>query len=474
MSEILQRLGTILGEKGLIADPAEMAPFVTDFRGRWKGEAVAVALPASTQQAAETIRLAAAHDLPIYPLGGNTGLCYGAVPAGGSGRKAGIVVGLARMNALRSVDRAANVMTVDAGMTLSAVHEIAAGEGRQFPLYLGSEGTAQIGGLISTNAGGTGVVRYGPMRDLVCGIEAVLPDGRILRDLNALKKNNTGYDLKQLFIGGEGTLGLVTGAALRMRPAIHARAHAWVSVTGPEAAVDLLSRLQDRCGETIEAFEMLNRAEVDCVLAHIPRVRTPFATTPDWSVMIELADADPAAELLPALEEVLGAAIEAGLADDAMIAQNEAQARDIWHVRHSVTEAHKIHGIGVVHDTAVPVSKVPAFIAAADAMTEELFPEAGRLVVAHLGDGNVHYIVMFTHAYWQALADKEAKALEVEMAVHDIADRFGGTISAEHGIGRKLTSELERLGDPVKIALMRDIKTVLDPKNIMNPGALIP
>ncbi|PST22541.1 FAD-binding oxidoreductase [Mesorhizobium plurifarium] len=449
-----------------------MVPFVTDFRGRWAGEAVAVALPADTGQAAEVMRLAFEHELPIYPLGGNTGLCYGAVPVA-PGRRAGIVLGLGRMTGLRGVDCAANVLTVDAGMTLAAVHAVAAREDRQFPLHLGSEGTAQIGGLISTNAGGTGVLRYGTMRDLVCGIEAVLPDGRILRDLDALKKNNSGYDLKQLFIGAEGTLGLVTGAALRMRQQVRSRAHAWVSVTDPVAAVELLSRLQDRCGETIEAFEMLNRAEVDCVLAHIPRARSPFDVTPEWSVMIELGDTDPATDLMPALEEVLGAAMEAGLAHDAMIAQNEAQAKDIWHVRHSVTEAHKIEGVGIVHDTAVPISKVPNFIAAADAMTAERFPEAGRLIVAHLGDGNVHYIVMFPHDDWRALADKEAKALDVEMAVHDIASRFGGTISAEHGIGRKLTSELERLGDPVKIAVMRDIKRVLDPKNIMNPGALI-
>ena len=473
MSAFLEGLGAVLGERGLITRPEDIAPHVTDFRGRMTGAAQAVALPASTEEAAAVMRLAFRHDVPVFPLGGNTGLCFGAVPVQADGRPTGIIVGLARMNRMRALDRAANVLTVDAGMTLSAVHEIAAEAGRQFPLHLGSEGTAQIGGLISTNAGGTGVVRYGAMCSLVCGIEAVLADGRVLADLDALKKNNTGYELRQLFIGAEGTLGLVTGAALRLHPPVAARAHAWVVVANPAAAVDLLSRLQDRCGDAIEAFEMLNAAEVDCVRDNVPRVRSAFEETPDWSVMIELGHADPDAPLAAAFEEVLTDAIATGLASDAVIAQNETQAAYIWRFRHSITEAHKIAGIGIVHDTAVRNSSVPEFIAAADVVAAERFPEARVLIVSHLGDGNVHYTVMFPHAWWKALPDQEAKALEVEGAIHDVAVRFGGTISAEHGIGRKLTSELERLGDPVRLALMRDIKRALDPKNLMNPGALL-
>lgn len=472
MSTLVDRLRTVLGERGLIADQRAMAPFVTDFRGRMTGAAEAVALPASTDEAAAVVDIAREHDAVIFPIGGNTGLCYGAVPTAPGGRPA-IVVGMGKMTSLRAVDRAANVLTVDAGMTLARVHELAAAEGRQFPLHLGSEGTAQIGGLISTNAGGTGVLRYGPMRDLVCGIEAVLPDGSIYRDLDALRKNNTGYDLKHLLIGAEGTLGLVTGAALRLRQPNRTFAHGWISVTGPESAVELLSRLQGRCGDAIEAFEMLNRAEVDCVLRHIPRTRLPFNATPAWSVMIELAHTDPEADLVSALEEVMAAALEADLADDAFVAQSEAQAKEIWHIRHSVTEAHKIEGVGIVHDTAVRNSAVAGFIEAADEMSARFFPEARVLVVSHLGDGNVHYILMFPHDYWRALPDREAKALEVEMAVHNIAVRFGGTISAEHGIGRKLTSELRRLGDPVKLSVMRQIKRALDPRDIMNPGALL-
>jgi FAD/FMN-containing dehydrogenase len=263
MSAFLGRLGAVLGARGLLTDPSEMAPHVTDFRGRMTGQAQAVALPATTEEASAVMRLASECEVPVFPLGGNTGLCFGAVPVSTGNRPAGLVVGLSRMNRMRGLDRAANVLTVDAGMTLAAVHDLAAGAGRQFPLHLGSEGTAQIGGLISTNAGGTGVVRYGAMRSLVCGLEAVLPDGRVLRDLDALRKNNTGYELRQLFIGAEGTLGLVTGAALRLHPPVAARAHAWVSVAGPAAAVELLSRLQDRCGDAIEASHPVHAREAD-------------------------------------------------------------------------------------------------------------------------------------------------------------------------------------------------------------------
>lgn len=474
MSAFLDGLQALLGDRGVLTEAPDMAPYLTDFRGRMTGSAQAVVLPTSTEQAAAVIRLAFDQGVPVFPLGGNTGLCFGAVPVSRDNRPPGIVVGLSRMNRQRSLDRAANVVTVDAGMTLAAVHEIATGAGRQFPLHLGSEGTAQIGGLISTNAGGTGVLRYGTMRSLVAGVEAVLPDGRVLRDLDALKKNNTGYELRQLFIGAEGTLGLITGAALRLHPPVAARAHAWVAVRSPAAAVELLSRFQDRCGDAIEAFEMLSAAEVDCVRTHVPRVRSPFAESPAWSVMIELGHADPDAALATALEETLGAAIEAGLVEDAIIAQNESQAGDIWRFRHSISEAHKIDGIGIVHDIAVRNSVVPDFIAAADVVTTERFPQARVLIVSHLGDGNVHYTVMFPHSYWKALPNPEAKALEVEMAIHDVATRFGGAISAEHGIGRKLTTELDRLGDPVRLSLMRDIKRALDPKNLMNPGVLFP
>ena len=438
------------------------------------GQAQAVVSPASVDEVAAVMRIAFEAAVPVFPLGGNTGLCYGAVPIGDSDKPAGLVIGLGRMAAVREVDAAANVLTVDAGVTLGAVHEAVSAARRQFPLHLGSEGTAQIGGLISTNAGGTGVLRYGPMRDLVAGLEVVLSDGRILRDLGGLRKNNTGYDLKHLFVGAEGTLGLVTGAALRLFPAIAVRAHAWVQVRDPAAALDLLTLLQERCGDAIEAFELLNAAEVDCVLRHIAQTRSPFAATPPWSVMIELGHADMSRDLTSTLEDALAAAMERHLVEDAFVAQSETQARDIWRVRHSVTEAHKLDGFGVVHDTAVRVSAVPAFLEAADAMCAARFPQARILVVAHLGDGNVHYILMFRRDDWERIADPETKILEIEGAVHDIAHALGGTISAEHGIGRKLTSELARLGDPVRLAVMAQVKAALDPKGLMNPGVLIP
>ncbi|SME97456.1 FAD/FMN-containing dehydrogenase [Tistlia consotensis] len=468
--QTIERLRGRLGDRGLLTEPAAMAPFLTDWRGREEGRALCVALPASTEEVAAVVAIAAAAGLPLFPQGGNTGLCYGAVPRGGAGP--GIVVALQRMNRIREIDRAANVMTVDAGVVLDAAHAAAAEVGRQVPLYLGSQGSAQIGGLISTNAGGTGVIRYGPMRELVCGLEVVLADGRVLCDLEALKKNNTGYDLKQLFIGAEGTLGIVTGAALRLHPAMAADAHAWVALATPADALSLLSRLQDRFDTAILACELLSRSEVDLVLAEVERTRCPFAETPPWTLMIELGSADPEAPLGERLQDLLATALEDGLALDAMVAASRSQAEDIWRVRHSVSEANRA-GFGLTHDVAVRVSKVPAFIAAADRLLAERFPDAVPVVVAHLGDGNVHYIAMFQHAYWRGLNDPKATVAEVQTRLHDLAAGFGGSISAEHGIGRKLTGELARLGDPLRYELMAGLKRLLDPDDRLNPGVLL-
>lgn len=478
MTDLCNALGAVLGSKGLITDSAEFAPHVTDFRGHRTGVAQAIAFPRSSSEAAEVLRIAQTHGVPVYPLGGNTGLCYGAVPELSTERIPGIVVGLSRMTKLRNVDRAASLMSVDAGMTLAEVHAHAEAAGRKFPLRLGSEGTAQIGGLIATNAGGTGVLRYGPMRDQIGGLEVVLPGGRVLRDMDALRKNNTGYDLKHLFIGSEGTLGLITGAVLRLQPAIRNSTHAWAAVTDPAAALELLSRLQDRCGNIIEAFELLNAAEVNCVLDRISDTRCPFPETPGWSVMIELGSTESAPEagqaLQAMLEEVLATAMEDALVPDATIAQNAAQANSIWHIRHSITEAHKAAGVGLVHDTAVRNSAVPEFVDSAATMVARKFPQARVLVVAHLGDGNVHFTVMFPHEVWRELHEPDQMTRDVEHAVHDIVTGLGGTISAEHGIGRKLTGELARLGDPVRLEMMRLIKSAFDPENKMNPGALLP
>lgn len=470
---MLDRLRAIVGEKGLISDPGEMAPWLTDWRQRRRGEALCVVSPATTAEVAAVVALCAAEGQPVFPVGGNTGLCFGAVPESGRPGKVGIVLSLRRMNRIRAVDQATGIATVEAGVVLGDLHEAAAKAGRQFPLHLGSEGSAQIGGLISTNAGGTGVVRYGPMRDLVAGLEVVLADGRVLTDLAGLRKDNTGYMLRHLFIGAEGTLGIITGAALRLHPQTPNTAHAWVSVADPAVAVALLTALQSRAGSYIQAFELVSASQFELVRRHEERVRFPFPEIPAWSVLIELGSEDATTALNAILEEVLGAFLEAGGVEDAVVAASEQQAADFWHVRHSVSEANKKEGIGIVHDVAVRTSDAAAFIAAADKVSAERFPQAVTQVVCHLGDGNVHYILMFQREFWDSLDDADAFALEVERAIHDAAAVFGGTFSAEHGVGRKLTEELERLADPLRYELMGRVKALFDPQNLMNPGVLL-
>lgn len=470
---MLERLRTIVGDKGLLSDPADMAPWLSDWRGRRTGQAIAVVSPANIAEAAAVVALCAKHEQPIFPVGGNTGLCFGAVPESDRPDKRGIVISMRRMNKIRAIDRATGLATVDAGVVLSELHNAATDINRQFPLYLGSEGSAQIGGLISTNAGGTGVLRYGPMRDLVAGLEVILADGRVLSDLVGLRKDNTGYMLRHLFIGAEGTLGLITGATLKLYPRMSNAAHAWVSVPDSAAAVTLLAAFQDRAGSYIQAFELVSASQFEFVKRHIDRVRFPFSDIPLWSVLIELGSEDSSTALNDILEKTLGEFLEKGTVLDAAIAASEQQAADFWHVRHSVSEANKKEGIGIVHDVAVRTSDVAAFIADADKVAATHYPQAVTAVVCHLGDGNVHYILMFQREFWNALEDPDAFALEVEQAVHDVAAKYSGTFSAEHGVGRKLTEELQRLADPLRYELMGRVKQMLDPKGLMNPGVLL-
>lgn len=469
---MIDELRRIVGDKGLITDPADMSPWLTDWRQRRRGEALAVVEPASTLEVSAVVSLCARNGQPVFPVGGNTGLCFGAVPESTDSSKPGIVLSLRRMNNIRSIDRATGVAIVDAGVVLANLHGAAADAGRQFPLHLGSEGSAMVGGLISTNAGGTGVVRYGPMRDLVAGIEVVLADGRILSDLAALRKDNTGYMLRQMFVGAEGTLGIITGAALRLHPQTANTAHAWVAATTPDAAIALLAALQDRAGSYVHAVELVSKSQFEVVRRYAERARFPFADIPEWSVLIELGSEDSSTALSSILEEVLGEALEEGAVVDAAVATSEQQAAEFWHVRHSVSETNRHHGIGLSHDISVRSSDVGRLIAQADAIVAKHYPQAEPQVVCHLGDGNVHYVVMFPKEYWNSLPDAGAFALGLQKRVHDVAVSLGGTFSAEHGVGRKLTMELERLGDPLRYELMKKIKALFDPQNIMNPGVL--
>lgn len=468
-SGLIANLKDIVGSKGLITDPFDMAPFFEDWRGQKKGVADCVVLPATATEVSDVIRLAIDLGLAVYPQGGNTGLCYGAVPAEANGS---IVLSLGRMRNIRSVDRAAGCIVVDGGVVLEAVHDAAMDIGKSFPMHLGSEGTAQIGGLVATNAGGTNALRYGTMRDLVFGLEVVLPDGNILSDLEPLRKNNIGYDLKHLHIGGEGTLGIITGASLKLHPALRSDAHAWLSFDEPVNAVELLEQLQDQFDTSLVAFELLSKSQVELVLRHVPRTRQPFDTVPAWSVLIELGAPNLGRNLKSELEEFLGEHFETVSLRDAVVAQNESQAEDFWHVRHSVSEANKAMGRGHTHDIAVRVSQVPQFLKSAERLLAEKFPRSYPVVTCHLGDGNIHYIAMYSNEDWDRVADKSGLIADLQEQIHDIANGLGGTFSAEHGIGRKLTGELERLSDAGRLSVMRTLKSALDPFNLMNPGVL--
>ena len=466
----VQELQAIVGARNVLTGAEDLAPFLGDWRGYQSGRAAAVVLPGSTDEVAQVMRLAARHGRSVVPQGGNTGLCQGAVPSD-DGR--GIVLGLRRMATIRDIDKPSGIMVAEAGTILSTAHAAAEAVGRRIPLHLGSEGSAQLGGLVSTNAGGTGALRYGPMRELVCGIEVVLPDGRVFSDLRALRKDNTGYDLRNLFVGAEGTLGIVTAVALRMQPVLRSAGHAWIALPDLAAAVPLLTALQDRFDTSVQAAELLSGNEVDLVLRHIPRSRQPFDVRPDWSLLVELGSTDATADLRAALEDWLGERFEDGTVADAFVPQSEAQAADIWHVRHSVSEANKLHGHSLSHDVAVRPALVPQMIERCAAAVRAVHPAANILIVSHIGDGNVHFIVHFAHDEWAAIADPAGTTTQVMALVHDQVATLGGTFSAEHGIGRKLVAELHHRTDPVRLDLMRALRDLLDPGHRMNPGAVL-
>jgi FAD/FMN-containing dehydrogenase len=449
----------------------DAAAYMTDWRGRHEGQAMAVAVPASAEEAARIVGFCRERKIAIYPQGGNTGLCAGGVPPAGTQRC--IVLSAGRLRQVREIDPVGDVAVVESGVVLSALHEAALAKGRVFPLHLGAVGSAQIGGLISTNAGGTGALRYGVMRDLVMGLEAVLPDGRIVRRLGGLRKDNRGYDWKHLLIGGEGSLGFVTAAALKLFPALRDAAHAACIVEDPAAAVDLYLRLRERFDTAIQAFELISGGEAALALRHVRGLRTPFDPLPKWMVMVELGGADPDGGLSERLTAFLEEALTRELIFDAVVPADIQQADDLWAVRHSLSEGNKKEGHGIVFDVAVRVSRVPAFIAAATALVERHTPLADPLYVCHLGDGNVHVIAMISRARVPAPAELAAMAERLQDAVHDLVEDMGGSFSAEHGIGRKLVPELARRLPPPELRLMRQIKGAIDPDNLFAPGVVL-
>lgn len=469
---LIHKLQALLGEVAVLTEPSELASYACDWRGRYRGIAACVALPSSTQQVAQVVQACVQAGVPVVPQGGNTSLCEGAVPA--SGDVAWVVLSLQRMRSVRGVDLANNSMTVDAGCVLAAIQDAAAAHDRLYPISLGAEGSCQIGGNIATNAGGTGVLRYGNTRDNVLGLEVVLPNGQIWSGLNGLRKNNTGVDLKHLFVGSEGTLGVITGATLKLHPLPAAHAVAWMAVPSPQAALDVLGMFQQRAGGVLSAYEMMNRLQLDIVLTHVENRRAPLTGTHPWHVLVELADTGSEEVLSEALLEVLQRGLEDGSILDVAVATNRSQREAWWAVRHSVTEGNKKAGMGIATDPAVPVSAVPMFIERATAAAHRVLPGAPIIIVAHLGDGNVHFIPQASFEQWDAWADPHVMARRIKHAVNEVAHELGGTFSAEHGIGQALTNDMAEFKSEIELDLMRGIKRLIDPCNLFNPGRLLP
>ncbi len=460
----------LLSPRGLTTDAEIMAPWLTDWRGRYHGAALAMASPADTAELAALVRLCAAHGVPIVAQGGNSGMSGGATP---NASGAALLVSLRRMSTIAPVDRDGRQVTCGAGVVLQNLHEAAAAAGLRFPLTLGGKGSATVGGLIATNAGGTQVLRHGSMRALVLGVEAVLADGSVFAALTPLKKDNRGFDLKQLLIGSEGTLGIVTAATLRLVPAMADRQVVWAGVASLQAARALLLHAEAALGEALEGFEVVPSASLAAVCAYLPGARAPLAAPHPWHALIEVVADDDGADTLPErVEALLASAFEAGLLGDAVIAANETQAEAFWNLRESVSPAERAKGPAMQHDLSVPVAAMPDFVDAAIAAIEARFPGTQAIGFGHLGDGNVHFHVLAPAGVdgqvWEA---GEGKA--IARAVHDLVTQWGGSISAEHGIGQLKRDELLRLGDPTALAMMRAVKTALDPQGLLNPGKLL-
>ena len=462
---LVDRLRAIVGPANVLTAQADVAPYLVEWRGLYHGRTRAVVRPGSTAEVAAVMTLATETGTAVVPQGGNTGLVGGQIPFDGE-----IVLSLQRMNRVREVDPLSDTMTLEAGVTLAAAHTAAERADRMFPLSLASEGSCTIGGNLSTNAGGTAVLAYGNARDLVLGIEVVLADGRVLNGLGKLRKDNTGYDLKQLFIGSEGTLGIITAAVLKLYPPVRATTTAFVGLASPIAALALLARAKAEAGAALTTFELMPRFGVELVLRHLPGARDPLEGVHRWYVLMELTSPkeDP---LDPLAEAILGAALEAGEAEDAAIAASLDQMTDFWRLREAMSEVQGKEGGSIKHDVSVPLAAIPAVLAEGIAAAEALIPGIRPVPFGHLGDGNIHF--NFSQPVG---ADKQAyldRWDELNRAVHAVVLAHGGSISAEHGIGRLKKHLLAEVKDPVALALMRDIKRSLDPRGILNPSKML-
>ncbi|HEY3797894.1 MAG TPA: FAD-binding oxidoreductase [Caulobacteraceae bacterium] len=462
-ADVISRLKSLVGEGGWSQDPDRLAPKLVEWRDRWSGTTPLLLLPRDTAQVAAIVGVCAESGVAITPQGGNTGLVGGQIPNGE------VLLSLERMRAVRAIDVDDDVMVAEAGVTLAAAHEAAEAAGRRFPLSLASEGSCTIGGLVSTNAGGVQVLRYGTMRGLVLGLEAVLPNGEVWSGLKRLRKDNTGYDLKQLLIGAEGTLGVVTAAALKLYPRLASRAVAFAGVESPKAAVTLLGQAKAATGGAVESFELIGRLGIELALRHIPGSREPLEAHPPWYVLIEVASGEPGAAEA-GMERLLASGMEAGLVLDASIAQTEAQAKAFWALRENQSAAQKSEGAAWKHDIAVPVSRIAEFLELAGAALTKRWPGVRIDAFGHVGDGNIHYDILAAPG---GDADTHnARREDAAHVVHEIVMGLEGSISAEHGLGTMKTAEAATYKSATELVAQRAVRAALDPKRIMNPRVL--
>ncbi|TKC88735.1 FAD-binding oxidoreductase [Trinickia terrae] len=470
--KIIEAMRELAGAANVVDAADDMAPHLIDWRKRHSGTAACVVFPRGVEQVSKVLAYCNANAIKVFPQGGNTSVCGGSVPDGNGNS---ILLNLGKMNRILEINANDNSMTVEAGCILADLQQAALEADRMFPLTLGAEGSCQIGGNIATNAGGTNVVRFGNTRDLVLGLQAVLPDGKVWNGLRTLRKNNSGYDLKNLFIGSEGTLGVVTAASLKLFPKPRALATAVLGFVTVDQAVQVGLTLQSAFPGELVGLELISKSEFEISLRHAAKARNPFQQTPEWMVLVELAASTGTSEALTErLTIALEQPLETGAIVDAVIASSEQQRAELWNIRHSVTEANGREGMGLTHDIAVPTYRIPDFVRQAGAALAEHYPQAVPVIVGHMGDGNLHYIAMFTHEFWAQVPDKMRMQSELSHLLYDIAAAMGGTFSAEHGIGSLHVEEMSLYKDAQELAMMRQMKDLLDPNDTMNPGRVLP
>jgi FAD/FMN-containing dehydrogenase len=460
----LARCAAVVGEKNMITEPDRQAPYLVEFRGLWTGHTPVVLRPGSTQEVSELLKIANETSTAIVPQGGNTGLVGGQIPHNGE-----VVLSLNRMDKIREVDPVSNTITCEAGVTLMRAREAAANVDRLYPQLLPSEGTCTIGGNLSTNAGGTAALAHGIARSHALGLEVVLADGRVLNNLNKLKKDNTGYDLKNLFIGAEGTLGIITAAVLRLVPRPRSVETAWAAIPNVQAAVDLLGLATAMTAGGVTSFEIMAREGIDIVIKHAP-ARDPLATPSPYSVLIELSSQQ-SEGLRDSMEAILAAGLERGLVLDATICESVEQAKAFWRIREQFGEMQGREGGSIKHDVSVPVARIPAFIEEANAAAVKLVPGARPLPFGHVGDGNIHYNI--TQPVGADKAEYLKRWDDMNDVIYKIVLKHGGSVSAEHGVGIVKRDYLPKIKDPVAYELMKTLKRTLDPKGILNPGKVL-